>query len=75
MSFFRRYYFDCVEPFCSQVFSSACLVGLAKVLANLGVSQNRLNAEAEAMTLLRGLTDSQLTMALAQIKALGELKD
>lgn len=38
-----------------------------------GVSQNRLNSEAEAMALLRGLTDSQLRVALAQIKALGEI--
>jgi transcriptional regulator with XRE-family HTH domain len=37
------------------------------------ISQNRLKTEAEAMALLRGLTDSQLTVALAQIKALGEL--
>ena len=29
--------------------------------------------EAEAMALLRGLTDSQIAVALAQIKALGEL--
>ena len=37
------------------------------------ISQNRLKTEAEAMALLRGLTDSQLAVALAQIKALGEL--
>jgi hypothetical protein len=37
------------------------------------ISQNRLKTEAEAMALLRGLTDSQLTVALAQIKALEEL--
>lgn len=36
-------------------------------------SANRLKLEAEALALLRGLTDSQLTVALAQIKALGEL--
>jgi hypothetical protein len=29
--------------------------------------------EAEVMAVLRGLSDSQLTVALAQIKALGEL--
>lgn len=40
---------------------------------NLDRSANWLKAEAEAMTLLRGLTDSQLKVALAQIKALGEL--
>ena len=40
---------------------------------DLDRSANRLKAEAEAMTVLRGLTDSQLTVALAQIKALGEL--
>ncbi len=38
------------------------------------VSPNRLKFEAEAMTSLRGLSDSQLQVALAQIKALGELK-
>lgn len=36
-------------------------------------SANRLKVEADAMALLRGLTDSQLTVALTQIKALGEL--
>ena len=41
---------------------------------DLDRSANRLKAEAEAMAVLRGLTDSQLTVALAQIKALGELK-
>ena len=40
---------------------------------DLDRSANRLKAEAEALTVLRGLTDSQLTVALAQIKALGEL--
>ena len=34
------------------------------------VIQNRLKAEAEAMALLRGLTDSQLTVALAEIREL-----
>tara|TARA_R110000850_G_scaffold109051_7_gene221830 strand:- start:3129 stop:3254 length:126 start_codon:yes stop_codon:yes gene_type:complete len=38
-----------------------------------GVSQNQLNLEAQAMALLRGLTDSQLRVALAQMKALGEI--
>ena len=37
------------------------------------VTQNRLKAEAEAMTVLRGLSDGQLTVSLAQIKALSEL--
>lgn len=37
------------------------------------VSLNRLKLEAEAASLLRGLTDNQLHVALAQIKALGEL--
>ena len=37
------------------------------------ISQNRLKAEAEAMAVLRNLTDSQLNVALAQVKALGEL--
>lgn len=40
---------------------------------DLDRSANRLKVEAEAMTVLRGLTDSQLTVALAQIKALREL--
>jgi len=40
---------------------------------DLDRSANRLKAEAEAMALLRGLSDKQLTVALAQIKALGEL--
>ena len=37
------------------------------------ISQNRLTLEAEAMSLLRGLSDNQLHVALAQIKALGGL--
>jgi len=37
------------------------------------ISVNRLNKEAEVMALLRGLNDSQLDVALAQIKALGGL--
>ena len=37
------------------------------------VSLNRLKLEAEAMALLRGLTDSQLKVGLTQIRALGEL--
>lgn len=37
------------------------------------ISQNRLKSEAEAMSLLRGLSDNQLQVALTQIKALGEL--
>jgi transcriptional regulator with XRE-family HTH domain len=37
------------------------------------VSQNRLKAEAEAMSLLRDLSDSRLQVAIAQIRALGEL--
>lgn len=37
------------------------------------VSQNRLNVEVEAMTVLRGLSDSQLAVAVAQIRALSEL--
>jgi len=37
------------------------------------VSPNRLKLEAEAMALLRKLTDNQLHVALTQIKALGEL--
>ncbi len=36
-------------------------------------STNRLKLEAEAMAMLRGLSDSQLVVALAQIKALEEL--
>ena len=40
---------------------------------DLDRSANRLKAEAEAMAVLRGLTDSQLTVALTQIKALREL--
>jgi len=40
---------------------------------DLDRSANRLKAEAEALALLRGLTDSQLSVALAQIKALEEL--
>ena len=35
---------------------------------------NRLNKEAEVISVLRGLTDSQLDVALAQIRALGGLK-
>jgi len=42
---------------------------------DLDRSANRLKLEAEAMAVLRGLTDNQLTVALAQIKALRELKD
>jgi len=38
-----------------------------------GVSQNRLNSEAQAMALLRGLSDIQLRVAMAQIKALGDM--
>ena len=38
------------------------------------ISVNRLNKEAEVMALLRGLTDSQLDVALAQVKALDGLK-
>ncbi len=34
------------------------------------VSQNRLKLEAEAASMLRGLTDAQLHVALKQIKAL-----
>ena len=37
------------------------------------ISQNRLKLEAEAASMLRGLTDAQLHVALAQIRALGEL--
>ena len=40
---------------------------------DLDRSANRLESEAEAMAVLRGLTDNQLTVALAQIKALREL--
>ena len=40
---------------------------------DLDRSANRLKAEAEAMVVLRGLSDNQLTAALAQIKALREL--
>ena len=40
---------------------------------DLDRSANRLKAEVEAMAILRGLTDTQLTVVLAQIKALGEL--
>ena len=40
---------------------------------DLDRSANRLKIEAEAMTVLRGLSDNQLTVALAQIKALSEL--
>jgi len=39
-----------------------------------GVSQNRLKLEAEASSLLRGLSDRQLHVALAQLKALGDLE-
>lgn len=37
------------------------------------VSQKRLKLEAETTSMLRGLTDGQLQVAIAQIKALGEL--
>jgi len=37
------------------------------------VSQNRLKREAEAMSLLRGLSDKQLQVAITQIRALGNL--
>ena len=40
---------------------------------DLDRSANRLKLEAEAMTVLRGLSDNQLTVALAQITALREL--
>lgn len=40
---------------------------------NDDVSPNRLKLEAEAMALLRKLSDNQLHVALAQIKALREL--
>ena len=40
---------------------------------DLDRSANRLKTEAEALALLRGLTDKQLTVALAQIKALRAL--
>lgn len=38
------------------------------------VSANRLKREAEAMALLRGLSDQRLETALAQVKALAEMK-
>jgi transcriptional regulator with XRE-family HTH domain len=37
------------------------------------VSQNRLTLEAEALSVLRGLSDSQMHVALAQLKALSNL--
>jgi len=41
---------------------------------DLDRSANRLKGKAEAMSILRGLTDRQLTVALAQIKAVGDVK-
>ena len=38
-----------------------------------GVSQNRMKLEAETVSVLRGLSDQQLRVALAQIKALTEI--
>ena len=38
-----------------------------------GVSQNRMKLEAEVVSALRGLSDKQLRIALAQIKALTEI--
>jgi len=40
---------------------------------DLDRSANRLKMQAGAMAVLRGLTDSELMVALAEIKALGEL--
>jgi hypothetical protein len=40
---------------------------------DLDRSANRLKLEAETMALLHALSDGQLTVALTQIKALGEL--
>jgi len=39
-----------------------------------GVSQNRMKLEAEAVSALRVLSDQQLRIALAQIKALREVE-
>ena len=36
---------------------------------------NRINEEAKVIALLRGLSDAQLDVALAQVKGLSELKD
>jgi transcriptional regulator with XRE-family HTH domain len=39
------------------------------------VSQNRLTLEAEALSVLRGLSDSQMHVALAQLRALSNMDD
>ena len=54
---------------------SVFMISSRAVGLTTAISLNRLKTEAEAMALLRGLTDGQLTVALAQIKALRELQN